>query len=337
VKLLLVRLSAIGDVIHTLPLLPPLARAGMEVAWLVEPAGLPLVDAHPLLRHVVRAPAARRFTPGAARHTRAELRALDAEVALDLQGLWKSAAWTRVSGAPRCVGWAGDARREPASALLLGETIPRPSGLVHVIDQNLALLRAVGVDAVGERAFVLPSLAREEAAVEARLAERGWRDVVLLNPGGGWAGKTWPAASFGGLAAALRARGLTPVVTWGPGEEALADQVVAASGGIAERCFATTLRELAALAGRARLLVAADTGPLHLACAVGTPVVALFGPTDPLRNGPFSPADLVVRRVPPCAPCHRRQCARHAGVMAEIPVAEVLRAIDARLAGTARA
>ena len=105
--------------------------------------------------------------------------------------------------------------------------------------------------------------------------------------------------------------------------------------GTATRCFATTLRECVALCRRARLVVAADTGPLHIACAVQTPVVALFGPTDPERNGPFSPADRVVRRVPSCAPCHKRECERHAGIMAGLPVEEVLAAIDARLAASA--
>ena len=100
----------------------------------------------------------------------------------------------------------------------------------------------------------------------------------------------------------------------------------------AQKGFPTTLREYVELARRARLVVAADTGPLHLACAVGTPVVALFGPTDPERNGPFRTEDRVVRRVPSCAPCYRRQCATHAGVMGTLPVDEVARAVRERLA-----
>ena len=121
-------------------------------------------------------------------------------------------------------------------------------------------------------------------------------------------------------------------MTWGPGEEALADQVVAASAGAAIRSLPTTLLDYVELARRARLVVSADTGPLHLACAVGTPVVGLFGPTDPERNGPFAPGDVVVRRVPPCAPCYRRGCQHHAGVMWQIQVAEVLAAARSRLA-----
>jgi ADP-heptose:LPS heptosyltransferase len=111
---------------------------------------------------------------------------------------------------------------------------------------------------------------------------------------------------------------------------------VAASDGAAVRSFPTTLLDYVEIARRARLVVAADTGPLHLACAVGTPVVALFGPTDPGRNGPFAPGDAVVRRTPACAPCYSRTCPRHAGVMEGIAVAEVLAAAHARLAAAGR-
>ena len=154
----------------------------------------------------------------------------------------------------------------------------------------------------------------------------------MLNPGGGWASKLWPPERFGQLARELSRARLWPLVTWGPGEEGLADRVVAASGGTARRSFPTTLLDYVELARRARLVVAADTGPLHLACAVGTPVVALFGPTDPARNGPFAPDDVVVRETARCAPCHRRSCARHARVMASISLDEVLAAVDRRLA-----
>jgi len=188
---------------------------------------------------------------------------------------------------------------------------------------------------VGGREFPLPPLDVEAAAVGERLAGMGARDFAVLNPGGGWKSKLWAPERFGEVARGLRRRGLEALVTWGPGEEALADRVVAASGDAARRCFATTLREYVALARRARVVVAADTGPMHLAAAVGTAVVALFGPTDPLRNGPFSPSDEVVRRVPPCAPCHRRSCPIHDGVMDGIAADEVLSAIDRRLAGSA--
>ena len=206
-----------------------------------------------------------------------------------------------------------------------------PAGIDHVIDKNLALLRPLGIEAVGLREFPLPPSPEAAARVDRSVKEMDG-DVAILNPAGGWASKLWPAERFGEVAMGLRELGLRSIVTWGPGEQSLADRVVAASDGAAERSFPTTLLDYVELARRARLVVAADTGPLHLACAVGTPVVALFGPTDPERNGPFAAADVVVRRTPPCAPCYSRTCTRHAGVMAEIPAAEVLAAAERRLA-----
>lgn len=331
-KALLVRLSAIGDVVHTLPVLAALREHGWETAWLVEPLARPLLQDNPALGGLLEAPSARAFTLSVARRALAQARAARPDVALDLQGLWKSAAWARLSGARRVVGYARAGRREPSSALLMSERVRPAEGLAHVIDKNLALLRALGIEAVGRREFPLPSLDREAAEVERRLASLGVAEFAILNPGGGWNSKLWPAERFGAVARGLRARGLPALVTWGPGEDALADRVVAASEGAAQRCFATTLREYVALARRARVVVAADTGPMHLAAAVGTPVVALFGPTDPARNGPFSPQDEVVWRAPPCAPCHRRACATHEGVMDGIAADEVLAAIDRRLA-----
>ena len=334
-NVLLVRLSSIGDVVHTLPALAALARAGHAAGWLVEPASRLLLEGQPLLRQVAPVPAARAFRLAAARETLRAVRGAGYDAALDFQGLWKSAAWARLSGARRVIGFGAPWRREAASALLLGERAEQPAAAVHVIDKNLALLRPLGIDALGLREFPLPEAPGSAERVARGLAGLGAGPFVVLNPGGGWSSKLWPAERFGEVARGLAERGLLPVVTWGPGEEPLADRVVAASGGAAVRSFPTSLLDYVALARRASLVVAADTGTLHLACAVGTPVVGLFGPTDPARNGPFSPLDVVVRRTPPCAPCHRRVCPRHEGVMATIPVAEVREAADRRLAAVA--
>lgn len=330
-RALLVRLSAIGDVVHTLPALAALHQHGYEAGWVVEPPARPLLAGHPFLSQVAAAPAARAFRGGAAWETLRELRRRRYDVALDFQGLWKSAAWARLSGATRVLGYATGGRREPLSALLAHERALLPKDLPHVIDKNLALLRLLGIEAVGAREFPLPPSGAEAARVETALAASRLQDFVILNPGGGWASKLWPPESFSELARGLRERGLMPLVTFGPGEEALATRVVAASGGAAAPSFPTTLLEYVELARRARLVVAADTGPLHIACALGTPVVGLFGPTDPARNGPFSPRDQVVRRVPSCAPCHRRRCAIHDGVMGQIPSSAVLEAALRRL------
>jgi len=341
-KALVVRLSSIGDVVHTLPVLAALRGHGWEAGWVVEPPARPLLEDNPLLDRLAAAPPARGFRWPLAAAALRSLRAERYDAALDFQGLWKSAAWARLSGARRVVGYDRAWRREPASAWFVRERQALPPGLPHVIDKNLALLRRLGIEAVGSREFPLPrSEERARRVADALAALAGGTipnaGVVLLNPGGGWESKLWHAASFGALARGLADHGFASVVTWGPGEEPLAERVVAASGGAARKAFATALLDYVELARLARLVVAADTGPLHIACAVGTPVVALFGPTDPARNGPFSPADMTLRQVPPCAPCHRRRCPRHESVMAGIPPDEVLAAALRRLAGPGRA
>jgi heptosyltransferase-1 len=330
-RVLLVRLSAIGDIVHTLPAASALAGAGHEVVWAVQPRGRPLVDGNPAVALSVGIPARSPFRPQAISRAITELRAARVGIALDLQGLWKSGLWARASGARRRIGFTGAARRERLSSLLLTERLVLPDGIRHVIDKNLALLRALGISAVGRRDFPLPPFEREAGRIDRELAALGVERPVLLHPGGGWSSKLWPAEAYGELASRLARRQIPALVTWGPGEEALAERVVQASGGTAIVVSNASLLEFAALARRARALVAADTGPLHLACAVGAPAVALFGPTDPARNGPWNPADLVVSRRPACFPCHRRDCAIHRQVMAGIPVDEVEQALLRRV------
>src|SRR6185295_15558681 len=210
------------------------------------------------------------------------------DVALDFQGLWKSAVWGRLAGATRLIGYTRASRREGLSSLLVPEQFEQPPGIDHVIDKNLALLRPLGIDAVGLREFPLPNADKEARSMRTDLSDLGLGDFVILNPGGGWLSKLWPAEGYGEVARGLVELGFRSLVTWGPGEERLAERVVTASRDAATKCFPTTLVEYVAIARRARLVVGADTGPLHLACAVGTPVVGIYGPTDPARNGPFS-------------------------------------------------
>lgn len=330
-RALLVRLSAIGDVIHTLPTLAALAGAGFEVDWLAEPASSALLEGNPALRRRVAVPPAKAFRVGDARATLRALRRERYDVALEAQGLWKSAVWARLSGARRVVGWERRHRREPASALLLGERREVPERAVHVIDKNLSLLAAVGIDAIGTRAFPLPAAPEADARVAAELAALGVARFSLLIPGGGWRNKLWPAERYGGLARSLAAKGVPSLVAWGPGERPLAERVAAASDGAARPCFETTLLELAAVERRAAVVVGADTGPLHLACAVGAAVVGIYGPTDPARNGPFAAEDEVVRRTPACAPCHKRSCPVHDRVMEELGEEAVVDAVARRL------
>jgi len=157
---------------------------------------------------------------------------------------------------------------------------------------------------------------------------------VLMNPGAAWPNKRWPAERFAALARELQARHhMKSAVLWGPGEETLAAQIARASSGAADMAPATTLADVLALARDARLLVSGDTGPTHLAAAVGTPIVGLYGPTDPARNGPWHPDDICVSRFAACACHHQRRCHVPATwCLADIAVADVLAAVDQRLA-----
>ena len=331
-KALVVRLSSIGDVVHTLPALAALRRHGWEAGWLVEPPARVLLE---------RQPSPRRPRGGAAaRRPFAWSRRLDHPARSCGAGAttWRSTSRGSGSrrpgrGSPARAAWSAGsrrARREPGSAALLRETVartrPRPR---HRQEPGAAARRSAS-----RRSARASSRCRTRAASVARvddaLSALAGRGFAVLNPGGGWASKLWPAERFGELARGLQALGLRSLVSYGPGEEALADRVVAASAGAAVRSFPTSLLDYVELARRARLVVAADTGPLHLACAVGTPVVALFGPTDPARNGPVRAA-----RTRWCAARRRARRAtaapalRHAGIMGEIGAAEVLEAVDA--------
>lgn len=342
-RLLIVRMGALGDIVHALPVLAALRahRPDVQVDWLVDAryAGvLALVDGLSR-RVVVRAPdeaadaTSVRFS-GLAGMGRAlmHLRRQAYGAAIDLQGLIKSAVFARASGAARVLGFTRQALREPAAAWCYRETVS-VDDRGHVVFKNLAMLTPLGVPSAGV-VFpwkVLPSGAAAAVTAEARVRAAG--GFVLLNPGAAWENKRWPVEHFGALARALAERhGLPSVVTWGPGEQARAEAVVAEAGGHALVSPPTALADVLALARAARLCVSGDTGPLHLAASVGTPLVGLFGPTRPERNGPWRPADVAVSRAAECVCFHKRQCLRGRACIDGIGVDEVFEACTRRLA-----
>lgn len=323
-NLLVVRLGALGDIVHTVPAIAAILQSlpGTRVDWLVERKHRPVLDLFDL---DVRPIAIEGGSVGAFLGAMRGLRANQYDIALDFQGLLKSAILARGSGARRVVGFSRDALREPMASRFYTEDI-QPGNARHVIAKNLSLLRAVGVESAEIR---VPLKSHDRTPAPARR--------VVLNPGAGWPNKQWPPDRFGAVAAALRkSRGLGSVVTWGPGEESLARGVVDASGGAAELAPATALPQLMALLASAALMVSGDTGPIHLAAAAGTPIVGLYGPTDPARNGPWSPSDLTVSRFAECACHHKRQCQRATRCLDDITVDEVVAAAEARLDAASR-
>ena len=311
-----------------------LIEAGHDVAWAVEPPAAPLVATIKGLSQTFVLPKASAYDWNDRFRIARTLRDYNPDVAIDAQGLWKSAFWTWLSGAPRRIGWMADNRREASSSVMLTETVACTLEDVHVIDQHHALLVGLGIDDRGSREFpfVLPEAA---IAMAAEYRASVGNPMALISPGGGWENKLYPPQLWGEVANGLAALQLAPVVLWAPGEEELAGQVIEASGGVARRAPASSVLELAALAKDCRLFLAADTGPLHIAGAMGAPLVAVFGPTDPARNGPWSKDDEVVRRIPACAPCHKRSCDTHSDTMKKILPATVLEAATRRLASSA--
>jgi len=348
-RILIVRLSALGDIVHAVPVLAALRRhePDTEIDWLVEEAYEPVLSLVDGLQHrvVVRAksPAdaaigtdAPRFPSGPAGYLAAArfLRHQSYDVALDLQGLIKSAVWARVSGARSVIGFAAGHLREPQAAWLYHEQVTPPHP-AHVIEKNLSLAAHLGAPTAP---IELPLRADMSAGVGEELAQSiDGNAYAVLNPGAAWPNKRWPPDRFGAVAAALRQRhGLVTLVTWGPSERALAESIVAASEGAARLSPPTSVADLAALMRGAALVVSGDTGPLHIAAAMGTPVVGLYGPTWPERNGPWNPADVVISRAARCQCHHKRRCLIGAPCIETIRVEEVIDAADRRLAGGAR-
>lgn len=325
------RLSALGDVVHAMPTLAALRHLlpSAHVDWVVEDRFAPLLEGHPDLGRVVAFPrralgACLAPWPRPLRLTRGlraflkTLRGGDYDLALDLQGNLKSGLIARASGA-RVVAGAGRAGSREGNHLLLTRRLTPPPGAPHRVERNLALLGAV----LGRPApFVSPRLPlspveRAAAATALAAAGAGARPVVL-HPGtsGFGAFKRWPPERYGALAQRLGSRAEPVVVTFGPGERDLADAVARASAGCSVVVPTPSLRILAALLQGARLVVAGDTGPLHLAALVGTPVLGIYGPKDPAVYGPYGrradgtagPLPVVTQPDVACRPCRLRRC-----------------------------
>ena len=300
-RVLIVRLGAFGDIVHTVPLAAALRRglpSAAAIDWVVDERYAGLLEMVPDLGRRIVLRTRGRSTVAAWTALRRALREVAYDVALDVQGLGKSALAARLSGARRVVGFGAPFLREPWARWLYTETV-HPGRGPHVVDRNLDILSALGLD---DREWAFPFRLPAPSTVD---VPRG--ACVVLNPNAAWSTKHWPPECYGAVARHVRrVHGLPCVVIWGPADEARAAAVVAASGGTAVSAPRTDLVELASLLRAAALVVSGDTGPLHLAAALGTPVVGLYGPSDPDRNGPWSPADEIVSAFPDCVCAARR-------------------------------
>ena len=341
-RVLVVRLSSLGDVIHTVPVAAALRRQFPDatIDWI---ANTNLAELLSLVPSVDRL-----FTLGSGSYAevtrwvklRSELRNRQYDVALDVQGLMKSGFVAWLSGAKRVIGFSEPFLREKYARYFYDESVDLGNP-VHVVERNLSILKAVGVDD-REWAFPfdVPSLGVVDDVTQKLESSRG--QYAILNPTTAWPNKCWPAERFGAVAEHIRkAHGLTSVVVWGPGDKMSAEAVVSASCGTAICAPETSLVELACLLNSGVVLVSGDTGPLHLAAALGTPVVGIYGPSSPVRNGPWSPEDEVASISDECHCLQQqeghsatgmvRQCRHTHWCLGNLTVEAVCAAVDRRL------
>src|SRR5215467_6841979 len=339
-RVLIVKLGSIGDIVHTLPALAALRAAlpESEISWVAERSSSEILKDNPILDRLIEVDtkALRRGlmsgeTLRAPRQQLRRLRASAFDVALDFQGLLKSASIARLSGARRIFGYSHAGLREPASALLLSKTVAVPRQ-THIIRKALLLLQgALGIPEPKELSFPIQINAEHEAEAREAVASTSDR-YAILNPAGGWPTKLWSVDRFGKLADLLWSNhGIHSLVTYGPGELELAEAVRQSSVSGHAQPVGLSLKGYYSLARDASVYVGGDTGPMHIAVAAGTPIVGLFGPTEWWRNGSPRPEDICVERTDiDCrVDCHRRSCSKW--ICMDIEVERVLEAVDRRI------
>ena len=344
-------MSAMGDIIHSLPAAAALRQAypSATIGWAVEDRwaelisapslahpgrseGQPLVDiVHRVQTRAWRSSPFSTATRKEIRSVIADLKRTSYDVAIDLQAAIRSALLGRLSGAGTRIGFAKP--RESLSKLFYTQTVRTPA--VHVVDQGMELTRSISGKDDLRVEFPFPCDAASEAWCEAELRKLG-ADFAIINPGAGWGAKCWPAARYGELAKRFKQAGLATILNLGPGEDALGREVEAASDGAAKP-ICGSVSQLIALTRRARLFVGGDTGPVHLAAAQNIPTVAIYGPTNPARNGPYAPEgtaskSIVVLRNPESQTSHARRSAPESGLL-QITVDDVFAAAAKLLGG----
>lgn len=338
-RILIVRLGALGDIVHAIPVAAALRSAypSAQIDWLVSSKHREVLEyVEGLDRCIVfddrdGATGGRSFW-----QTMRELRASRYDVTLDLQGLLKSAVIARLSGSAQVIGFNARYARESLARFFYtvvhdpgGAGIYAPSETRHVVDINLGMLRELGINTTA-RTFPFRVT---QSPIADDCAARAEGPYALLNPGAAWPNKRWPPDRLAALAVSLRRRHqMMSVVLWGPGERALAAHVVSRAEGAALMTPDTNIGDVLALARSAAVMVSGDTGPTHIAAALGTPIVGIYGPTRPERNGPWQRDDETVSRAAQCQCHHSRQCRVARMCLLDIETDEVIAAVDRRLA-----
>jgi lipopolysaccharide heptosyltransferase I len=321
-RFLAVRLGSLGDIVHTFPAVAALRESfpGAEIVWLTHPRWKFLIETSGLASEVWTVDSR---SASSVRETLSRLRKEKFQAAIDYQGLFKSATLPFLAGIMRRIGFSSETVREFGVPLLYTERVRVTSE--HIAEQNGELsVRAGARQRVGQVSLCIPP--EDESYVCSELRRKGIERYLVLSPGGGWKSKCWPAQRFGELAKRVSAElGLRAMINYGPGEENLAEAVSASAGEANPLPYCGSLGQLMALLKNARCVIAGDTGPLHLADALRAPVVALFGPTNPARNGPYFQPGAVLR-APNVQTTYKRHDSPHPSLL-QITVDEVFDAM----------
>ena len=329
-RFLVVRLGSLGDIVHTFPAVAGLRNSfpRAEIIWLTHPRWVNLVASSSLATAIW--PVDSRDLAGV-RQTISKIRAQKWDAAIDYQGLWKSALLPFLAGAPKRIGFSSESIREFGVPVLYTDRVHAHAA--HIADQNGELsLRAGAQNAVGPVKLKVSEI--DCRRVKSDLAAAGIERYVVLSPGGGWRSKCWPAERFGELCRKIRADlTLRCVINYGPGEEPLAAAVKSFSGNAYPFLYDGELGQLMALLQGAQCIVGGDTGPLHLAVTLGTKAVAIFGPTNPARNGPYPPQHFVLRD-PAASTTHKRETETNPSLL-KVSVAQVFDAVKLQLGASA--
>ena len=344
-KILIVKLSSIGDVVHTLPTLAAIRRAlpDAEISWAVEKSAAEILRGNPLIDNLIevdtRSMRGGKLIRGILLNSRKQLKNLrvsDFDVALDFQGLLKSAAIAKLSKASRRYGFSKSSLREPSSRFLLNDTF-EAAPKIHIINKNLTLAQKALNISIPEDDYEFPIYTDETHRAEAfEIIAQSSENYAILNPAGGWTTKLWTAEKFGALADKLwEENNLTSVITTAPNEIELAQKAFQNSHSGKITLAQPSLKGFYELAKRAVIYVGGDTAPTHLAVAAQTPLVGIFGPTEWWRNGSPNENDICVERndIGCRADCHRRSCGNW--ICLDISIETVFQAVQKRLKLTA--
>lgn len=332
-NILIVKLSAIGDVVHALPVSYALKTCfpKARITWVVEKAGFDLLNNNPYIDEIIvfDKPKFKTFS-GFCRYAPEFIKLLRSrkfDVALDLQAILKGGAIAYLSGAPKRLVYCNT--RELSH--LLSERICGENQTGHVVERYLDVVRALGcfIDKV-----VFPiHITDAEASLATAIARQGGLDIsqryIVLAPGANWPNKRWPPRLFAELVDQLYVDRIIPVIMGGPGDQPLAREILALTAiPPIDLTGKTSLKQLAYLIKKSQAFVGGDTGPMHLAAALATPVVGLYGPTDTNRNGPYGNGHKTLVTTRECAGCWRRQCPKRLDCLAAIEVQQVVRAVS---------